>query len=130
MLSRRAERATVRIDPCDPSPDFLRDCFAAVFASLDERPRRLLVDVYAENEAGAEVLMSFVDGNPVFIIEGRGLSAADFRRRWIAEHPVPLVFRTEGPTRLVMTPVDANRVKVRRCLLQPHAFRSLFRWLF
>ena len=114
MLLGRTERATVRIDPCDPSPGFLRDCFAAVFASLDERPRRLLVDVYAENESGAEVLMSFVDGNPVFMVEGRGLSAADFRRRWIAEHPVPLVFRAKGPTRLLMVPADANRVKVRR----------------
>ncbi len=91
----------------------MRDCFAAVFASLDERPRRLLVEVYVENEQGAEALMSFVDGNPVFIVEGRGLCAADFRRRWIAEHPVPLVFRRKGPTRLILVPVDANRVKVR-----------------
>jgi len=113
MLRGRAERATIRIDPCDPSPEFLRNCFAAVFASLDERPRRLLVDVYVENEPGDEVAMSFVEGNPVFIVEERGLSAADFRRRWIAEHPVPLVFRRKGPTRLLLVPVDSNRVKVR-----------------
>jgi hypothetical protein len=114
MLWGRAERATIRIDPCDPSPEFLRNCFAAVFASLDERPRRLLVNVYVENERGAEVAMSFVEGNPVFIVEDRGLSAANFRRRWIAEHAVPLVFRRKGPTKLLLIPADANRVKVRR----------------
>ncbi|MBQ7234302.1 MAG: hypothetical protein IJS36_02725 [Kiritimatiellae bacterium] len=114
MFRRRAERATIRIDPGDPSPEFLRKCFAAVFASLDERPRRLLVDVHVKNESGAAALMSFVDGNPVFIVEERGISAADYRRRWIAEHPVPLEFRASEPTWLVMEPVDANRVKVRR----------------
>jgi len=124
MPWRRTERATIRVDPCDPSPEFLRDCFAAVFASLDERPRRLLVDVYAEYESGAEALMSFVDGNPVFVVEGRGVCAADFRRRWIAEHPVPLVFRRKGPTRLLMLPADANRVRVRLRWRWP----SFLRW--
>ena len=114
MFRRRAERATIRIDPGDPSPEFLRRCFAAVFASLDERPRRLVVDVHAENELGADVLMSFVDGNPVFIVGDRGIAAADFRRRWIAEHPVPLVFGRRRPLRLFMAAVDANRVKVRK----------------
>ena len=113
MFWRKTELATIRIDPCDPSPEFVRNCFAEVFASLDERPRRLKVEVFAENELGAEVLMSFVDGNPVFIVEGRGICAADFRRRWIAEHPVPLSFKGKGPTKLEMTPVDANRVRVR-----------------
>ena len=108
----RAERATVRIDPCDPSPEFLRDCFAAIFASLDERPRPLAVDVYVECESLAEAAITLVDGNPVFIIDGRGVTCADFRRRWLAEHPVPLVLKRRGATRLMMTPTSGNRIKV------------------
>ena len=110
---RNAERATIRIDPCDPSPEFLRDCFAAVFASLDERPRVLAVDVYAECESLSEAAITIVDGNPVFIIDGRGVTCADFRRRWLPEHPVPLVLKRRGPTRLLMIPTPVNRLKVR-----------------
>jgi hypothetical protein len=114
MLWRRGvERATIRIDPCDPSPEFLRDCFAAVFASLDERPRRLAVDVYAECESLSEAVVTLVDGNPAFMVDGRGVVCADFRRRWLAEHPVPLPFKRRGPTRLLMEPTSGNRVKVR-----------------
>ena len=114
MLWRRsAERATIRIDPCDPSPEFLRHCFAAVFASLDERPRELVVDVFAECETLSDAVVTIVDGNPVFIVDGRGVTCADFRRRWIAEHPVPLVLRRKGATRLKMVPTSGNRVKVR-----------------
>ena len=109
---RNAERATIRIDPCDPSPEFLRDCFAAVFASLDERPRALEVDVYAECESFSEAAITIVDGNPVFLIDGRGVTCADFRRRWLAEHPVPLILKKKGPTRLRMLPTTGNRVKV------------------
>jgi len=112
-MLRRRERATVRIDPFDPSPGFLRDCFAAVFASLDERPRPLAVDVYAENEEGLSVSVDIVGGNPVFAMEGQPPAAADFRRRWLAEHPAPLVFRRRGATRLLMMPTTGNRVKVR-----------------
>ena len=109
---RNAERATIRIDPCDPSPEFLRDCFAQVFASLDERPRPLEVDVYVECESLSEVAITLVDGNPVFIIDGRGVKCADFRRRWLAEHPVPLVLRRRGATRLYMESATGNRIKV------------------
>lgn len=110
---RSAERVTIRIDPCDPSPEFLKHCFASVFASLDERPRPLAVDVYTESESQAEAVVTIVDGNPVFIVDGRGVDSADFRRRWIAEHPVPLVLRRDGAIRLLMTPTSGNRVKVR-----------------
>jgi hypothetical protein len=119
---RRAERATIRIDPCDPSPEFLRRCFAEVFASLDANPRLLIVDVYAECESLSEVVVTMVDGNPVFIIDGNGVTCADFRRRWLAEHPVPLVFRRRGVTRLLMSPTSGNRVKVRLGLTRLPAF--------
>jgi hypothetical protein len=115
MLWRRGdELATVRIDPCNPSPEFLRDCFAEILASLDERPRRLRVDVHAGSESRSETVLTMVDGNPAFIIDGNGVTCANFRRRWIAEHPVPLVFSQDRTTRLVMIPTTGNRVKVRR----------------
>lgn len=119
---RKTECATIRIDPCDPSPEFLHRCFAEVFASLDANPRRLDVDVYAECEPQLDVVMTIVDGNPVFMVDGRGVKCADFRRRWLAEHPVPLEFRRNGPTRLIMTPTGGNRIKVRLGLTRPHVF--------
>jgi len=112
-MARRRERATVRIDPFDPSPEFLRGCFAEVFASLDERPRPLAVDVYVGSEGGLAASVDMADGNPVFMMEGLPPARADFRRRWLAEHPVPLAFRKRGATRLVMIPTSGNRVKVR-----------------
>lgn len=115
MFWRRSdELATVRIDPYNPSPEFLRDCFAEIFASLDERPRRLRVDVYAGSASRSETVMTMVEGNPVFVIDGNGVMCANFRRRWLAEHPVPLVFGQDKPTKLVMIPTTGNRVKVRR----------------
>jgi len=112
MFWRRVERATIRIDPCDPSPEFLRDCFAEVFASLDERPRKLALDVYAECESRSEAAITIVNGEPVFMVDGRGVACANFRRRWLAEHPVPLVLKRRGPTRLLIVPASANRLRI------------------
>jgi hypothetical protein len=116
--SARDARAQVRLDPADPSAAFLSRCFAEIFASLDERPRRLIVDVFIENERGASAAVDLIDGNPAFVV-GPACVRADFRRRWLAEHPVPLVLRPRGATRLVFLPTDGNRVKVRRAPFVP-----------
>ena len=105
--------ASIWLDACDGTPALLRRSFAEVFASLDMRPRRLALEVHVEDKA----VVSLVDGEPVFMMDGKGVASADFRRRWIADHPVPLVLRPHGVTRLVMTPASGNRVKVRKARL-------------
>ena len=123
---RRTERASIWLDACERTPEFLRRCFADVFASLDAHPRRLAVEVHIGSEGDGGAAISLVDGEPVFIIDGKGVANADFHKRWIAEHPVPLVLRRGGATRLVMEPTVGNRVKVRRArfggLTLPPAF--------
>ena len=106
------ERALVRTDRADPHPAELKAYMAQVFASLDERPRALLLDIDVANERGASVSIDLVDGEPVFIVDGHKGVKANFRRRWLAEHPVPLVLR-RGRCRLVLEPTTRNRVRVR-----------------
>ena len=83
-----------------------------------------VIQVGSAGDGGAAI--SLVDGEPVFIIDGKGVANADFHKRWIAEHPVPLVLRRGGATRLIMEPTVGNRVKVRRArfggLTLPPAF--------
>ena len=106
------ERATIRIDPADPSPKVLKAYFAEVFASLDENPRQLLLAIYTANERDAAFSISIVEGEPVFHLEGCPPERANFRGRWIALHPSPLML-AKSPTRLVLSPTTGNRVFVR-----------------
>lgn len=106
------ERATIRIDPVNPSPKVLKAYFAEVFASLDERPRKLMLAIYTDNERDAKFSISIVEGEPVFQLEGYPPARANFRCRWIALHPSPLTL-AKSPTRLVLTPTTGNRVFVR-----------------
>ena len=109
------EKAAVTIDPDNPHPDFLRDCFALVARSLDERPRRLRLEIDVRNKDGLGVKFDLErDGRYAFSVDGRRTCHADFRRRWIADHPVPLTmcggrFRS-GRVRLFVEPVDGNRL--------------------
>ncbi len=108
------ERVHIRLDPDNPSPRQLMGYFAEVFAALDAMPRPLHVEVETANAAGANAAIDFERGEPVFRIEGRGAAHANFRRRWIAEHPVPLLLSRRGKTHLTFIPTTGNRVKVRR----------------
>lgn len=124
LFARPRDRATVRLDPSAPSAAFFRACFAEILASLDERPRRLLVEVHAANAASAAVSVDFADGNPVFRV-GDETAPADFRRRWLPEHPVPLVFDLRRPVRLLFVPTSGNRAKVRSVARQSPGRSSL-----
>lgn len=115
------EKVTIRIDNDDPSPGELKGYFAEVFASLDAEPRELLVKVYTANDRNAQVSVSIVKGEPVFEIEGRSPARANYRGRWLAEHPSPLVFSPLG-TKLVLSPTTGNRVIVRRPTLLERLF--------
>lgn len=106
------ELASVTADPESPSPQELRRYAAEFFASLDERPRRLYVVFDVRGACAAEVSIDMSDGEPVFRIGNQRPAKCPLARRWLAEHPVPLVFRG-GCAALVMEPAGGNRVRVR-----------------
>jgi len=110
------ERASITADPENPSPHELRRYLADVFASLDERPRRLYLEIDVRGAGAAQVSLDLEDGEPVFRIEGQKPAKCRLGRRYLAEHPVPLVLRG-GCAALVMEPVSGNRVRVRRATL-------------
>ena len=87
------------------TPEEYRAFFAEVFAALDATPRMIKVKVFGEG-----LTIDLVDGNPVFKTAD-GFAKADFRLRWLAEHPVPLVLRKKSVFTFV--PTTGNRVKVR-----------------
>ena len=89
------------------TPEEYRGFFAAVFADLDANPRRSGVKFAAE-----DLMIEVVNGNPVFIV-GEKSSAADFRGRWLPEHPVPLRFGGKKIHTLHFVPTTGNRLKVR-----------------
>ena len=107
------ERASITADPENPSPQELRRYLAEVFASLDERPRSLYLTIDVRGAGAAEVSLDLEDGEPVFRIEGQKPAKCRLRRRYLAEHPVPLVL-SGGFAALVLEPVSGNRVRVRR----------------
>ena len=93
------------------TPEEYRDFFAGVFAELDARPRRTGVRFAAE-----ELTIDLVDGEPVFIMPVDGIvrrARASFRRRWLAEHPVPLRLTGRREHVFKLLPASGNRVKVR-----------------
>ena len=110
------------------TPEDYRDFFAEVFADLDGNPRKTGVRFKAD-----DLTIDIVDGNPVFIV-GSGRDSvspvevpsqagdaeslplrlqADFRGRWLPEHPVPLCLRGAKTHVLRFVPTTGNRVKVR-----------------
>ena len=109
-------------DPDDPSPTAMAGYLAEVARSLDERPRRLILSIEAFNSAGRKVSLDFPPGGEMAVaVDGRPPKKFSLRRRWIPEHPVPLVLwsrrRWRWPMnclRLYVDPVDANRFRVMR----------------
>ena len=108
------EKVFLKIDPDDPSPAELRGYFADVFAALDERPRKIMLSVDASNDRHARVAIDFEKGEPVFAIEGNGSVRAEFRGRWLAECPMPILLPRFRRTKFVLEPAGGGRIRVRR----------------
>ena len=89
------------------TPEEYRDFFAEVFADLDGNPRETGVRFKAD-----DLTIDLVNGNPTFRI-GNAECTADFRGRWLPEHPVPLRFHGSKTHVLRFVPTTGNRVKVR-----------------
>lgn len=103
------------------TPEDYRAFFASVLADLDARPRRTGVWFAAE-----DLTIDFADGNPVFAMRGQTPARADYRRRWLPEHPVPLVLSGRRPHAFRLVPTSGNRVKVRRMGRLEAWLRNLF----
>ena len=96
------------------TPEEYRDFFAEVFADLDANPRETGIRFKAD-----DLTIDIVNGNPIFIIPTGDAESfplrlqADFRGRWLPEHPVPLRFHGPKTHVLRFVPTTGNRVKVR-----------------
>lgn len=89
------------------TPMAFRGFFADVFARLDAVPKRSVVKLLKGG-----VTVDLEEGEPVFVASDGARAKANFRGRWLAEHPVPLALAAGG--RLTFVPTSGNRVKVRR----------------
>ena len=98
----------ITIDPDDPQPKDIADYFAAVARRLDERPEPMRIVITAPKGVALDMDAS---GRLLLRVSGRRPAPLDIRRRWIADHPVPLDL--SGRTTLIVRPVDANRFRVR-----------------
>ena len=107
------ERVSVTMPRREPSCEALRRYLAEVFASLDERPRQILVTLDVRNDAGVRFAIDFFRGEVLLRSHGASV-AVQLRNRYIPEHPVPLGLPASGVAKFVMTPTSGNRVRVRR----------------
>jgi len=87
------------------TPEAYREFFAEVFAALDAEPRARKCRIFGPVE------IDYVEGEPVFRVEGLPEVRAAFRHRYLPEHPVPCAVRSSRVFRFV--PTTGNRVKVR-----------------
>ena len=101
----------IMVDPDDPDPEAVAGYFAAVLRRLDSHPEPMKISVEAPR--GVSLDIDPADGAFLVRVAGRGVARRDFRRRWIAEHAVPLPL---GATFLAV-PTGGNRVRVRETLL-------------
>ena len=94
-------------------PKEIAGYFVALARRLDARPMKMRLRI----ESTVPFALDFdpADGNPVVSVGG-SKEKFNIRRRWIPEHPVPLVIGGgQGRTRravLLIDPVDGNRFRV------------------
>ena len=104
------------VDPDDPTPTVIARYLAEVACRLDERPERMRLTVEAVNAGDRAISLDFTpEGEMVVSVEGCRSKKMDLRRRWVPEHPVPLVLwsrKRRRNVRLYVDPVDANRFRV------------------
>lgn len=111
------------VDPDDPTPAAIAGYLAEVACRLDERPERMRLVIEAANANDRAIALDFTpEGEMVVSVEGHRSKKMDLRRRWIPEHPVPLVLwarRQRRKIRLYVDPVDANRFRVMSVVPHP-----------
>ena len=120
LLRKKRLPVRVTIDADDPRPRDVARYLAEIAARLDERPERMRIVFDAP--PGVELDLED-DGRLVVRAPGHRVHRFDLRRRWIADHPVPLALsprpplslrflRLLRPLTLFVDPVDGNRFRV------------------
>lgn len=129
QLRRWGLPVRIVVDPDDPRPAAIAGYLAEVACRLDERPERMRLVIEAANADGRAISLDFTpEGAMAVSVEGHRTKKMDLRRRWIPEHPVPLVLwsrRRRRKVRLYVDPVDANRFRVMSAV--PHLAPA---WLY
>lgn len=108
LTRKRRLPVTVTVDADAPRPKDVAGYLAEIAVRLDERPERMRVVFDAP--PGIELDLE-PDGRLAVRVEGRRAYRLDLRRRWIADHPVPLPLGSSGPV-LYIDPVDKGRFRV------------------
>lgn len=111
-LRRRLWGLPVRVvvDPDDPTPADIGGYLAEIARRLDARPERMRIAFIGHTERNRALSLDLeADGALRVEVDGHRAHRVDLRRRWIAEHPVPLSLRRVV---LYVDPVDANRFRV------------------
>ena len=117
LLRKKRLPVRVTIDADDPRPRDVARYLAEIAARLDERPERMRIVFDAP--PGVELDLED-DGRLVVRAPGHRDYRFDLRRRWIADHPVPLALSPRPllpltplrPLILFVDPVDGNRFRV------------------
>ena len=106
---RRERRlpVTVTIDADNPEPKEIAGYLAEIAARLDERPERMRVRFVSPCGVSLDIVS---DGRLSICVAGRRPYRFSLRRRWIADHSVPLELKDAV---LLVDPVDAGRFRVR-----------------
>ena len=108
LLRKKRLPVRVTIDADDPRPRDVARYLAEIAARLDERPERMRIVFDAP--PGVELDLED-DGRLVVRVPGHRAHRFDLRRRWIADHPVPLALSPRPPLSLTplrpLTPLKA-----------------------
>lgn len=100
----------VTVDPDDPRPEAIGEYLVEIARRLDERPERMRIVFDGRNARGRSIrLDQDGDGALRVFVDGCRPRRVDLRRRWIADHPVPLDLKRAV---VYVEPVDANRFRV------------------
>ena len=101
------EKAIFRPDPFGLSAAKIASFFAELFAILDERPRETALEVELPREG--EYQLHIDAGRLVFLGPSGDKALLDLSGRYLAEHPLPVVFGRN--TRFLLSPTTGGRVK-------------------
>ena len=104
----RREKAIFRPDPFGLSAAKIASFFAELLTILGERPRETVLEV--ELPRAGEYQLRIEEGRLAFLGPSGDKAVVDVSRKYIAEHPLPVVFGRR--TRFVMIPTTGGRFKV------------------
>lgn len=106
------KRAFIRVSATNPLSEELKGCFAQIFSALDAHPEEMLVKLFPVGGTGGSIDFD-KNGQLLFSLSDNRPVTANFRGRWLAEHPVPFMLHPSKASNFIFKPTTGNRVKVR-----------------